>query len=103
MGALAPTPRFQFFFSVKRRTCSADTKEFLEKIVAEASIPVSQMKIVLDNHSAHHSALVTSWATSVGLSLVFLPPYSSPLNQGKHLLRVLTAFASGTSMGTAET
>ena len=102
MGALTPDPRFQFFFSVKRRTCSADTKEFLDKILAEASVPVSQMKIILDNHSAHHSTLVTSWPTSAGLSLVFLPSYSSPLNPGKHLLRVLTAFASGTNMGTAE-
>ena len=36
--------------------------------------------IVLDNHSAHHARSVTGYEANKGFTLLFMPPYSSPLN-----------------------
>ena len=43
-------------------------------------MPPFNIVIVLDNHSAHKSKLVSDYAQLTGFTLFFLPPYSSPLN-----------------------
>ena len=73
-------PHFRFIFSVVNKTNSVNTKAFLEKVIAEVPVPIAQIKLVCDNHSSHRSNSTTTWADSVGLSLFFMPAYSSPFN-----------------------
>ena len=40
----------------------------------------SDVVIVLDNHSSHKSRTVREWASQAGLTLKFLPSYSSVLS-----------------------
>ena len=74
---------FRFVYTVTDRTSSVNTKAFFEKLLSELPVEISQMVVVLDNHSAHRSYLITRWAQSIGLQLFFLPAYSSKLNPGK--------------------
>lgn len=54
------------------------TKAFLEKVrLASGDIPVS---IVLDNARYQHCQAVKDKAAELGISLIFLPPYSPNLN-----------------------
>ena len=36
--------------------------------------------LVMDNHTSHHSYLVTRYLQVKGVDVLFMPPYSSPLN-----------------------
>ena len=74
---------FRFVYTVTDRTSSVNTKAFFEKLLNELPVEINQMVVVLDNHSAHHSNLITRWANEIGLQLFFLPAYSSKLNPGK--------------------
>ena len=64
-----------------------DTRDFLQQIIDEAPVARDKMVICTDNHSAHHSKLVTQFAAGAGLRLKFLPAYSSTLNPGKYLYK----------------
>ncbi|MEE3207994.1 MAG: transposase [Candidatus Thermoplasmatota archaeon] len=76
---------FQFFHMVARRTCAADTRDFIQQIIDEAPVAPDKIVICTDNHSAHHSKVVTKFAAAAGLRLKFLPAYSSTLNPGKRI------------------
>ena len=41
---------------------------------------VASSVLVLDNHRAHYSHVVSEYCEKVGLDLLFLPPYASELN-----------------------
>ena len=75
---------FRFFHRVTVRTCAEDAKAFLQQIIDEAPVAPEKIVVCTDNHSAHHSRVVTQFAESIGLRMKFLPPYSSSLNPGKY-------------------
>ena len=54
--------------------------KFLNHFLSELPTPPETSFIVLDNHSAHRSNVVRDWCASKRLQLLYLPPYSSPLN-----------------------
>ncbi len=45
--------------------------------------------VVLDNHPAHHTLLVTDEAARLNFELMFMPPYSPELNAIEALWSVL--------------
>ena len=57
---------------------AADMLEFL-KIVRKEN-PERQIAVILDNAAIHHARLVTMDIEGMGVSLIFLPPYSPDLN-----------------------
>ena len=68
----------------ERRTDKVGTKAFIENFIMPTSPAALQdTAVILDNHSAHHSHLVTGFCRDSGLELAFLPAYSSVLNPGK--------------------
>ena len=69
---------------IDRRTDKIGTKQFMEHAIMRYSpAPNNDIAVILDNHSANHSYLVTGFCRDQMLELVFLPPYSSALNPGK--------------------
>ena len=54
--------------------------EFLQKRVHQFVKYPRSTVLVLDNHRAHHSKLVTDWLQEKQYVISFLPPYSSELN-----------------------
>ena len=62
---------------LKLRSASLPTRS---SELSSTSEPLHTVSLVLDNHPAHHSKRVRAYCERVGLSLKFLPPYSSPLN-----------------------
>ena len=42
------------------------------------------MLLVLDNAPTHHASLVTDYLRAIGVEVLYLPPYSSPLNCVEH-------------------
>ena len=78
---------FRNLVYVDRRTNRETTKNFIENVVIRFTPDALQDTVlVLDNHSANHSRLVTEYCRERGLELKFLPPYSSTLNPGKYIL-----------------
>jgi len=78
---------------IDRRTDKIGTKHFLENaIIQHSPVPIHESSVILDNHSANHSYLVTGFCRDQLLELMFLPPYSSVLNPGKpfHLFSITT-------------
>ena len=75
--------QFRFFHRVSERTCAEDAKAFLQQIIDEAPVSPDKIIVCTDNHSAHHSRVITQFLESVGLKMKFLPAYSSSLNPGK--------------------
>ena len=71
---------FQFLYQVTRRTAQVEVRNFLEYVLVHAPVPSSEVLIVCDNHSSHHSRMVTDWAAANQVEIMFLPPYSSVLN-----------------------
>ena len=95
--------KFRFIYSVTDRTNSTNTKSFIELLLRELPVEIKQIVVVLDNHSAHRSKLITQWAKSIGLQLFFLPAYSSRLNPGKpYLCSCFELIFSRTGLGTVE-
>ena len=75
---------FRFFYMIDRKTDKIGTKHFFENaLVRYSPVPCDEAAIVLDNHSANHSYLVTGFCKEKQLELKFTPPYSSVLNPGK--------------------
>jgi transposase len=72
-----------FMHSLATSTNKEDTLAFFEQVHAAHSLKGKY--IVLDNHPAHHSRLVTNYIDEVGAHLLFLPPSSSPLNSIERL------------------
>ena len=88
-----------FKYSFGHSTNKVEFLIFLEtKIMPLIRYPRATL-LVLDNHRAHHSGLVSEWLEEKGLNTLFLPPYSSELNPvepvwallkrewGNHLMR----------------
>ena len=75
---------FRLIYHIAKSTNKVDTRNFLQKVIDESPVPVTQMQVILDGHSAHRSYHVTKWASEeVGLNLNQTPPYSSVLNPSK--------------------
>ena len=69
---------------IERRTDKVNTKKFIEEgMMRYTPAALTDTAVVLDNHSANHSHLVTTYCRDNGLELRFLPAYSSTLNPGK--------------------
>ena len=77
---------FKLIYHIAQSTNKFDTRTFLEKIIDEAPVPVTQLQVILDGHSAHRSYYVTKWASEIHLNLITTPPYSSVLNPSKFQL-----------------
>ena len=71
---------FRFVYSVVQRTCKEVVTDFMSKLIAKAPVPASQIIVVADNHSAHHSRMVRDYCAANNLEILFLPPYSSTLS-----------------------
>ena len=67
-------------FKVARRTVKEEVADFLSKIAAQSPVPSTNITVLLDNHSAHHSGFVKDFCTFIGMKLLFMPAYSSPYN-----------------------
>ena len=77
--------KFRFLYQIDRRTNKEGTKDFMEQGVMRCSpVACSEVAVILDNHSANHSHLVTGYCRDNDLELKFLPPYSSVLNPGMY-------------------
>ena len=74
---------------VTRRTDQVEVRNFLEYVLVQAPVPAKDIVFVCDNHASHHSRMVTDWAEANGVTMMFLPPYSSALNV---IERVWSAF-----------
>ena len=66
--------------SVVRRTNKESVLAFLKKLFRRVRHPLRLLTITFDNHTSHHSRLVTAYLASKGVEVLFTPPYSSPLN-----------------------
>ena len=67
-------------WSLTRSTNKEDFLEFLKlKIHPFVKYPRSTV-LIMDNHRAHHSTIVTEWLKQKNYVVHFLPPYSSELN-----------------------
>ena len=52
----------------------------MDKLLAASPVDASEIIVVLDNHTAHRSHLIRDFTQGKGLTLLFLPAYSSSLN-----------------------
>lgn len=53
---------------------------FLQKLFSSVPIDARRITLVMDNHTSHHSDLVKDYLQMKGVHVLFMPPYSSPLN-----------------------
>ena len=53
---------------------------FLKELVKSMGDEVATSVLVLDNHRAHYGHSVTEYCVSIGLDLLYVPPYASELN-----------------------
>jgi len=60
------------------RSTSKHVCEFLQKI--RGSNPGKHIIVLVDNFSSHIAKVTRRYAVSIGITLVFLPPYSPHLN-----------------------
>ena len=63
-----------------RTTCKEFVLEFFRQLIRDAPVPSNQIVIVDDKHAHHHKKLVTEFLKQVGVTILFLPPYSSVMN-----------------------
>ena len=71
---------FRFAYKVCTRTCKEFVLEFFTQLIRDAPVPSNQIVIVADKHALHHKRLVTEFLRQVGVTILFLPPYSSVMN-----------------------
>ena len=72
---------FRFAYKVcTRTTCKEFVLEFFRQLIRDAPVPANQIVIVDDKHAHHHKRLVTEFLSHVGVTILFLPPYSSVMN-----------------------
>ena len=71
---------FRFAYKVCALTCKEFVLEFFRHLIRDAPVPSNQIVIVADNHAQHHARLVTEFLQQVGVTILFLPPYSSVMN-----------------------
>jgi transposase len=67
--------------------------DFLNK-VRVANSDFKSVILILDNFSSHRSALVKEEAKKIGISLVFLPPYSPDLNPIEFIWKTVKRYVS---------
>jgi transposase len=67
--------------------------DFLKK-VRVANSDFKSVILILDNFSSHRSALVKEEAKKIGISLVFLPPYSPDLNPIEFIWKTVKRYVS---------
>ena len=71
---------FRFAYKVCTRTCKEFVLEFFRQLIRDAPVPSNQIVIVADKHAHHPARLVTEFLRQVGVTILFLPPYSSVMN-----------------------
>jgi len=76
-GAMDSTPSDSIIGFMERST-SKHVCEFLQKI--RGSNPGKHIIVLVDNFSSHIAKVTRRYAVSIGITLVFLPPYSPHLN-----------------------
>ena len=76
-------------FSIERKTCKETVRQFIEKLLHESRFRTNRMVLVMDNASSHHALYVTDYLAYRGLEVIFLPPYSSPLNSCERVWSLL--------------
>lgn len=69
-----------FRYRFARSTNKEEFLEFLEKQIDFFVRYPRSTVLVMDNHRAHHSKVVTAWLEKKKYIVHFLPPYSSELN-----------------------
>ena len=72
--------KVDFVWSVARRTNKENVRQFLDKLFEEITYLPSQVVIVMDNHSSHHSTAITDFLKAQQAEVLFMAPYSSRLN-----------------------
>ena len=72
--------KVEWIWSVVRRTSTETVRQFLEKFFNSITYPSSQVVVVMDNHSSHHSKVITDFIKLKRAEVLFTAPYSSRLN-----------------------
>jgi transposase len=70
----------QVYSVINTTYVNADTVVELLKLLSAKCKKGTPIYIILDNARYQHCAFVKTWATALGIELVFLPPYSPNLN-----------------------
>ena len=68
----------KIYFNISDKTNTLNVMEFFQYLNQE--INLRDKIIIMDNHPAHHSKLVTEFILSHGGILLFMPPISSYFN-----------------------
>ena len=63
-----------------KSTKKEEVLAFIEELLAKAPVSLERIRLVLDNHSSHRSRLLKDFFAAKNVQVLFLPPYSSPLN-----------------------
>lgn len=58
---------FRFVYSVVSKTSKEHVTDFISTLIDRAPVPTNLIVIVLDNHSSHHSKMVTDYAAFRGV------------------------------------
>ena len=64
-------------------------RKFLAKLFAEVHHAPSEIVVVFDNHSSHHSRYVQDYMKFMGAKSLFTAPYSSRLNNCEFVWSIL--------------
>ena len=75
----------EFIHMVTDKTNSDNTQAFLQQFLHLASAPHEEIIIVADNHSSHKSRSTKIFLLKHNIQMLYLPPYSSPLNPIEHI------------------
>ena len=67
-------------FLVDRNTCKESVRQFFAKLFHESPFSIDRIIVVCDNHRSHHSTYVLDYLAFKNVNVLFLPPYSSQLN-----------------------
>ena len=79
----------EWIWSVVRRTNTENVRQFLDKFFSSITYPSSQVVVVMDNHSSHHSKVITDFIKLKRAEVLFTAPYSSRLNNVEFLWALL--------------
>ena len=71
---------FRFVHHMAKSTNRHEVIKLLEKLIAASPVDPKEIVVVLDNHGSHHSYDVRDFVAAKGITLLFLPAYSSTLN-----------------------
>lgn len=80
-----------FYYYVCEATNSITFCEFLNKLrrYIRKKKTAKKVMLIFDNHRAHHSNMAEEVIDDLDLDVMFLPPYSSPLNSIETLWAIL--------------